>query len=400
MIASLIDTLCHVNVSTPFWADYPSIIIYGAGNVGKDVFNALSQRGVPISCFLDRKAQANTYWNGVPIFQPDSDVISFDQRKRACVIIAIHNRDVDIPPILEKLRALGYGHIVNLIELWDQVGKDLGDRYWLTERAYYKSLEPFITAGLDLWNDETSRSLYAATVRFRLTGDYSVLPLPDSVHQYFPTDLPAWKMPLRFVDCGAFNGDTIQNAMAMDIPIEAVAAFEPDQNNFRNLASFVDANRIALPTVALWPCGVSSSTRQLRFISGEGESSRLSSSGDLAIQCVSLDEAIPHFAPTLIKMDIEGGEYDALLGARKTIVRYKPGLAISLYHRPEHLWQIPLLLKHMVLWGGVQSVSTCGHMPSLDSNWLCMQFSTESYRFFLRSHGFNSFDLVLYAIPG
>ena len=90
------------------------------------------------------------------------------------------------------------------------------------------------------------------------------------------------------------------------------------------------------------------------------------------IQCVSLDEALPGFAPSLIKMDIEGAEMDALQGARTLIARHCPGLAISVYHRPEHLWQIPLWVNHA--------------MPG-------------AYRLSLRSHAYNDFELVLYAIP-
>jgi len=356
----------------PFWQKSTNVFIYGAGNVGKDVFRVLTERGIPVIGFIDRKAQAGDLWNSVPIFQQDDGRISLGDRKKAGVIIAIHNRDVEIPPIIEKLRALGYGRVITLIELYDWVGKELGDRFWLTSRAYYTALEPFISAAFNLWGDETSKELYKAIIKFRLTDDYSVLPEPDREHQYCPPDLPAWKTPLRLVDCGAFDGDTLVKFINAGIPIESVAAFEPDETNFSKLATFVRSNK-TLKDVALWPCGVFSATKQLRFTAGKDEASMLSSEGDVVVQCVSLDEAIPNFAPTLIKMDIEGAEYDALLGARQTIARYKPGLAISLYHRPEHIWQIPMLLERL-----------CG---------------TGGYRFYLRSHAFSGFDLVLYAVP-
>ena len=89
------------------------------------------------------------------------------------------------------------------------------------------------------------------------------------------------------------------------------------------------------------------------------------------IQCVSIDEALPSYRPTLIKMDIEGAEPDALQGAAKTIATTRPALAISIYHDPAHLWQLPLLI----------------HSWQLD------------YRFHLRMHGESSFDTVLYALP-
>ena len=44
-------------------------------------------------------------------------------------------------------------------------------------------------------------------------------------------------------------------------------------------------------------------------------------------------------------MDIEGSEEAALRGAERLIKRFKPKLAISVYHHPAHLWRIPLLLQ-------------------------------------------------------
>lgn len=117
---------------------------------------------------------------------------------------------------------------------------------------------------------------------------------------------------------------------------------------------------------------MSLSTTQLAFIVGQGEASAISRHGDGFVQCVALDDVTPTYAPNLIKMDIEGAEYDALLGARNIINKYLPGLAISIYHRPEHLWQIPLLIDDI---------------------------APGKYGFYIRSHAMSTFDTVLYAIP-
>ena len=47
-------------------------------------------------------------------------------------------------------------------------------------------------------------------------------------------------------------------------------------------------------------------------------------------------------------MDIEGAEIEALKGAEKTIKKYRPKLAICIYHEPDHLYRIPLIIKEMV----------------------------------------------------
>jgi hypothetical protein len=47
-------------------------------------------------------------------------------------------------------------------------------------------------------------------------------------------------------------------------------------------------------------------------------------------------------------MDIEGCELDALAGARECIRRCRPKLALCVYHRPDHLWRIPLAMHELL----------------------------------------------------
>jgi len=85
----------------------------------------------------------------------------------------------------------------------------------------------------------------------------------------------------------------------------------------------------------------------LGLSANQGEASHLttdSSSGTI-IQCVALDDTLIGWHPTYIKMDIEGAEYDALLGAERLIRSYKPVLAICVYHRPQDIWEIPQLIN-------------------------------------------------------
>ena len=355
------------------FADGAPVLIYGAGNVGKEVFNILTRRGIPVTGFLDQQAQPGAAWSGVPIHTPDAPKLSTAQRQRAHVVIAIFNAFVEIPPIVTLLKKLGYGRVTNFLELHDQFAGDLGDRFWLTARSYYFGQEQLAMAGYELWSDEVSRDLYAKTLKFRFSLDYEVLPAPERDNQYFVKDLPPWPAPLRMVDCGAFDGDTLRHLAVAQIPVAAIAAFEPDPTNFAMLVQFVRTNAATMPDqVCLFPCGVGSATNQIRFSSGQGAGSHASASGNTVIQCVSLDEALPIFRPNLIKMDIEGAEADALRGAHQLIAEHRPALAICLYHCPDHLWQIPLLVRQLTGSGG---------------------------KYFLRAHCFSGFDTVLYWLP-
>jgi FkbM family methyltransferase len=344
------------------------LFIYGTGRFAKDILGVLIRNSFEPYGFLDH-VDRHAELQRLKIFKPDE--VQIEIRTKAVVLIAIHNREADVAAIVDHLRSLNYAEIITPMDLYDDFGDQLGDRYWLTQKSFYSSHQDELEAVRDLFFDETSRSLFNAILQFRTGAGYEALSRPDLKRQYFPVDLPFWKTPLRLMDCGAYDGDTLRTAISLGLQIEAVAAYEPDQANFLKLVETASS----LPDVTLWPCAVYSHTTQLRFSSGYGEASLLSEGGETMIQCVSLDESAPTFAPNLIKMDIEGAEPQALLGAQKTISRYHPTLAISIYHHPAHLWTLPLQISEFA------------------------KASNLNYKYALRLHGHNGFDTIFYAIP-
>jgi len=317
---------------------------------------------------MERETQ---FLYGMPIYTPEQ-AAEINSPGKAMVILGLHNYQADVIKISTNLRKVGFTRIYSSIDLYDIFGPELGTRYWLTSRDYYFPLISVLEEMYALLADEKSLHLFRAIMDFRLTSNAEELPTPDWENPYHPIDLPKWKTPLRFVDCGAFDGDTIKDFIKSNIPLQGVVAFEPDLINYAKLSRFVNSHKADLPEVNLYPCGVHSSTKQLMFESGQGMASNISNKGTTVIQCVSLDEAIPTFAPNLIKMDIEGAEYDAILGARGIISTDTPGIAASLYHRPEHLWQLPMLIENI---------------------------APGKYNYHIRSHALNDFELVMYAIP-
>ncbi len=349
-----------------------AIALYGAGNVGRDVFKLLRNSRQSVKFFLDQTAGQDRYIDGIPVLNPNSHLISIREREETTVIVSIFNPFVDMTVLHDSLSGLGYKIIVTFVEFHKIYNSELGDRFWLTGVEFYQAYGNQLQAVAEMFEDEKSRDLFERIISFRSTGNHRLLPSPDLVGQYFPEDLPKWKLPLRFVDCGACTGDTIEQIINRGLDLEAVVAFEPDLINYVKLTKALNIIRSELNCCSTWPCGVSSDATQFKFDGGQGTGSAISATGSQIIQCVSLDQALIQFQPNLIKMDIEGSEYEALLGAQMTIERYRPGLAICLYHRPQHLWQIPLLIKKITNGGG---------------------------SYFLRCHGFNGFELVLYWVP-
>ena len=73
---------------------------------------------------------------------------------------------------------------------------------------------------------------------------------------------------------------------------------------------------------------------------------------DLQISALSIDDFVKwNEVPKVdfIKMDVEGAELSALKGALATIRKYRPNLAIAVYHKLNDLVQIPLFLSSLNL---------------------------------------------------
>lgn len=82
-------------------------------------------------------------------------------------------------------------------------------------------------------------------------------------------------------------------------------------------------------------------------IADNSAGSRIKETGEEIIQTIALDDVLNGEQVTFIKMDVEGAEYKALIGSEKTIKKWRPRLAICVYHKPEDIFEIPALLLSM-----------------------------------------------------
>lgn len=201
------------------------------------------------------------------------------------------------------------------------------------------------------------------------TVNKSLLAVDDQIEkqQYFEKDIIKVDETEVFIDGGGFNGDTTKNFIDFcNGKYEKVYYFEPNKEEFKlskQRLNGVYGNKIVFNNV-----GVFSRKTKLPFLS-DGAGSCVDENGIEKVDVVALDDEIEGKV-TLIKLDVEGAELEALYGAKRIIQQYHPKLAICLYHRPEDIVSIP------------------GYILSLDS----------SYKFYIRHYCFNQWETVLYAI--
>jgi FkbM family methyltransferase len=355
-----------------FAASSGQVVLFGAGNLGRKTLAVARRLGIEPVAFADNNPRLwNTLVNGLTVLSPQAAAHQYGSR--AIFLITIWRGEaVDrMAQRQQQLRTLGCQHVITFLPLFWRAADLVLPHYAVDLPHKVHDQADHVTDACGLWDDEASRYEYLAQVRWRLFGDFDKLPDPVRHTIYFPRDLCRLVDSEVFVDCGAYDGDSLESFLQQSCgTFRSIFSFEPDPQNFVRLAGRV-AKLPQRDCIKLHQAAVGWHTGTVHFSASGDESSCVGVIGKSVVDCVALDEALASVEPTYIKMDIEGAELDAIAGASELIRSYSPVLAICSYHRQDHVWQIPLLIR------------------SLNPN----------YRFFLRPHLAEVWDLVCYAIP-
>lgn len=168
--------------------------------------------------------------------------------------------------------------------------------------------------------------------------------------QYFDPDIIKLHEEEVFVDAGVLNLGTslrfMEECQKSHIQNFKIHAFEPDGASYvrcKNMLKNMPEADIKLYNAGLW-----SEDTTLYFAEMGNGASRISKEKtETSISTVALDGCVSD-SVTFIKMDIEGSELEALKGSREIIKKYRPRLAICVYHKKEDLVEIPSYIKELV----------------------------------------------------
>ena len=199
----------------------------------------------------------------------------------------------------------------------------------------------------DLLSDGESKKVMENYILARLSGD--IKPLSDLNSRKYLYDYELLELQSKdvVVDTGAFDGDTIREMeQFVKGRLSHIYAFEPDYATFEVLEKYTedDNGNIDCINAGLWR-----KNDILNFGSNGTMTSKFDDSEkDSMIKVYSLDQFFQNRENqevSIIKMDIEGAELDALAGAEKMIASAMPKLAICIYHKNEDIFSIPLFIK-------------------------------------------------------
>jgi len=324
------------------------VLIFGAARMGRVFLSNLKREGISVLGFIDnnKKIQGSKI-DGVKIISLREAQSKY---RLYPVLIASLLYETEIYNLLRKAN---FKNIYPLVYL-NLIRPDIfvSPEYHNTFNSLFlnKNQKNILTL-FALLNDKKSEKVFSNLLKFRLTTEKIYINKAESPKKlFFEKDV----MPLSnnevFIDCGAYDGDSVENFIkSVSGKFTKIYSFEPDKENFKKLNEKIKKN--AWENVVTIKKGVFNKNGKVGFHGAGTVDARISTKESVesvksTIDVVTIDNYFKDKEPpTLIKMDIEGAEIEALLGAKKTIKKHKPKLAISSYHRSTDLWEIPLIIK-------------------------------------------------------
>lgn len=250
----------------------------------------------------------------------------------------------------DKTVVLGFGS--SLDEIMARI-KSIGDRFELiapdtsvTDGGYFDKdrfldLLPKAERAYSLLEDDFSRKTFECITSFKITGDTRYL------RECFCDEDEAQSLLCLsdseiYFDLGAYRGDTIESFISRTKGKYAkIVGVEPNERNFRKCReNTADYENIILYNAAAW-----NENTQLIFSSAAGRQAKISDKGK-PVEAVTLD-SIADGGCTYIKYDVEGADYEALLGSVRTIRRFSPKICAALYHKPYDYILLPLFINRI-----------------------------------------------------
>ena len=313
--------------------DLKEIAIVGAAGEGVRLAMLCSELGIAIKAIADDSAsKQGQIIEGCKVTPVDS---LSNLPSTLPIIVASHR---SLLPV-RRLRAMGFRTVAPFMVL------QLLDPSIFTPQMFHNELLEDLSKNLDKYRelghklaDDASRAVLAAVIAYRMDCDPEVLGEVVEWDLYGPNELLQYSNNEVYVDGGAFDGDSIRLFIErVGGQYSRVLGFEPDPLTFERLKS----NFTNEPRVQPINAGLHKGIGTLRFDDAGTRGSILVETGGIEVPVVALDGVLNGERVSYIKMNIEGAEIDALLGAAKSLKQWSPKLAISAYHFAGHLWQIP-----------------------------------------------------------
>ena len=306
------------------------VSLFGAGNYGIDISEYLTQIGYKVKYFIDND---------------DSKIGNKIQN----IDIVSKENIVDTPILISS--QVQINKIKNIIFDNFKLKAMTFDKWFIMN--YFNEL----INSINFFDDELSKNTLITILYSKLIENQYELHTIYHPNQYFCLTNFIKNDNEVFLDAGAFVGDTVEKFININDGIfNKIYAFEPGVKQFNALKARISRIKTEWAfddkdNIILVNSGLSEKNKKAYLketISGLTGSKTVYDETENIITIYSIDSFLNGSPITFLKSDTEGEELNILKGAENTIKKYKPKMAISVYHKPDDLLTIPKFIKELV----------------------------------------------------
>ncbi len=312
------------------------IVMYGMGNGADKILAVCERKGIEVSDFFASDGFVRGH------FFHGKRVLSYSEAKEkygAENMIVLLSFATSLDEVIENIL-----RISRECELYAPDVPVFGGTLFDME-FYNKNLKK-LDEVYKILEDNESKNIFESVVDYKLTGRIDFLEMAVSRKEEVYGELLRAAEIRSYADLGAYNGDTVRELSEYAPRLERVLALEPDRRNFKKLSLYAESEKrfeVRAENLAAW-----SKSETLLFDGGGNRNSNVSGGGKtVEVSAVALDDLLLGEGVDYIKYDVEGSEAEALAGSARTVREASPRLLVSLYHRSEDIFELPLKLREM-----------------------------------------------------
>jgi len=305
------------------------IVVYGMGNGADKLFDRLAMYGVaPADIFASDGFVRGHSFRGMR-------VKSFSEIKETYPdFVILLSFASNRPEVIEMLRELDGKYDMYVPDMPVADTTEYFDMHFFNE--HYEE----IVRAYESFGDEYSKNLFSLIIRYKLSGRMKfLLELCSTPYDIFRA-LPTEKIE-TYLDVGAYNGDTLKLAIDAFPKLRHAICIEPDPKTYKRLLKYADT--ITDLDLRCIMAAAGDSCGQGIIMSAGNRNSTVSATSSFEhreseTEVITLDSL--GVRPDFIKYDVEGEEYNALIGSLATIREHHPALLVSLYHRSRDIFHL------------------------------------------------------------
>ncbi len=310
------------------------IVMYGMGNGADKIINVLEGYGKEVADFF-----ASDQFVRGQAFHGKTVMTFADIKAKYLEFIVIVSFGTSLSEVLCNIYKIADEH-----ELYAPDVPVSGETLFTLD--FYKENFSKFEEAYNLLCDDESKRIYANIIRYKITGDISYLrdAVSDKDTERSLLDFDCFK---TFVDAGAYNGDTAKKFIENCKNASKIYAIEPDRKNFKKLSAYAENEKRA--KILPFNFGAWDKEDTAEFAVGGNRNSAIGQQNLKKSETVLLNtvDSLKIRDADYIKYDVEGAEKEALKGSVNTVRASLPSLLVSLYHRSEDLFALPLLVKKL-----------------------------------------------------